>query len=351
MSDGMTNEEAPRDGQGETAPAMTVDGQSGQPGEAATEVDSAARSSGRSDEDAASRQDDRISPATASSEVVSDAPIAPANKRRNRIAACIAAACLAVAIVAGVGYASGMFGNGNANQTVVSGVSGATDQSFANGQGSTAGEGNRPQAEGQAASDSSAQSSESPAASADQTLSQQQNDDQRKPTDSSAPAADESSSSEGQTATGTSPSTTAQSAGPSSDSSSNPSSDTPDSANRSSQEATQQATETISVYISIDSSRAAEYGLSGPQVGKTLDLPEDSTVYDALRALGYSLSGSSAYVSAIGGLAEKQCGNSSGWTYAVNGEFPGKACGRYKLAGGESISWIYSTEKNPTISM
>ena len=351
MSDGMTNEEAPRDGQGETAPAVAVDGQSGQFGEATTEVDSATRSSEQSDEDAASRQDHRISPATASSEVVPDAPIASANKRRNRIAACIAAACLAVAIVAGVGYASGMLGDGNAGQTVVPGISAAADQSPANDQGSTAGEENRPQAVGQAASDSNAQSPESSAASADQTRSQQQNDDRQESTDSSAPAADESSSSEGQTATGTSPSTTAQSIGSSGDSLSNSSSETPDSSNRSSQEATQQAAKTISVYISIDSSRAAEYGLSGPQAGKTLDLPKDSTVYDALCALGYSLSGSSTYVSAIGGLAEKQCGNGSGWTYAVNGEFPGKACGRYTLTGGESISWIYSTEKNPTISM
>lgn len=31
--------------------------------------------------------------------------------------------------------------------------------------------------------------------------------------------------------------------------------------------------------------------------------------------------------------------------------FPGKACGRYTLSGGESISWIYSTEKNPTMAM
>ena len=31
--------------------------------------------------------------------------------------------------------------------------------------------------------------------------------------------------------------------------------------------------------------------------------------------------------------------------------FPGKACGRYTLSGDESISWIYSTEKNPTMAM
>ena len=103
------------------------------------------------------------------------------------------------------------------------------------------------------------------------------------------------------------------------------------------------APSTISVYISIDSSRAQSYGLGGFSYG--------STVYDALCATGASVSGSSYYVSAINGLAEKQCGNGSGWTYAVNGSFPGKACGRYTLSGDESISWIYSTEKYPTMAM
>lgn len=103
------------------------------------------------------------------------------------------------------------------------------------------------------------------------------------------------------------------------------------------------APSTISVYISIDSSRAQSYGLGGFSYG--------STVYDALCATGASIFGSSYYVSAINGFAEKQCGNGSGWTYAVNGSLPGKACGRYTLSGGESISWIYSTEKNPTMAM
>ena len=111
------------------------------------------------------------------------------------------------------------------------------------------------------------------------------------------------------------------------------------------------APSTISVYISIDSSRAQSYGLGGFSYGSAVVLPQGSTVYDALCATGASIFGSSYYVSAINGLAEKQCGNGSGWTYAVNGSLPGKACGRYTLSGGESISWIYSTEKNPTMAM
>lgn len=111
------------------------------------------------------------------------------------------------------------------------------------------------------------------------------------------------------------------------------------------------AKSTITVYLGIDSSRAAEYGLSGPSASMSIELDEGATVYDALCASGFSISGSSSYVSAIGGLAEKQCGSGSGWTYAVNGSFPSRACGRYVLSGGESISWIYSTEKDPTMSM
>ncbi len=111
------------------------------------------------------------------------------------------------------------------------------------------------------------------------------------------------------------------------------------------------AKSTSTVYLGIDSSRAAEYGLSGPSANMSIELDEGATVYDALCASGFSISGSSSYVSAIGGLAEKQCGSGSGWTYAVNGSFPSRACGRYVLSGGESISWIYSTEKDPTLSM
>ena len=82
----------------------------------------------------------------------------------------------------------------------------------------------------------------------------------------------------------------------------------------------------------------------------TLTLSEGSTVYDALRAMGVSVGGSSYYVSSINGLAEKACGATSGWTYSVNGVFPNKACGRYVLTGGESVRWVYSTDADPTIS-
>lgn len=74
----------------------------------------------------------------------------------------------------------------------------------------------------------------------------------------------------------------------------------------------------------------------------SVTLPQGSTVLDALAASGISYSGSSNYISAIGGLWEKQCGAGSGWLYSVNGEFPSKGCGQYVLQDGDSIAWRYT---------
>ena len=76
-----------------------------------------------------------------------------------------------------------------------------------------------------------------------------------------------------------------------------------------------------------------------------LTLPEGPTPYDALRALGVSVSAEGGafgtYVSAIGGLAEKDHGASSGWMYAVNGRVAGVACDQYALADGDTVEWYY----------
>ena len=47
------------------------------------------------------------------------------------------------------------------------------------------------------------------------------------------------------------------------------------------------------------------------------------------------------YVSSIGGLAEKETGKTSGWTYTVNGKYPPKACDKYELSDGDKIVFIY----------
>ncbi len=107
----------------------------------------------------------------------------------------------------------------------------------------------------------------------------------------------------------------------------------------------------IKVSVSVDSSRIADYGIDPFQIDQAVELDPGASVYDALCALGVPISGNSYYVSSINGLAERQGGQGSGWTYSVNGDFPSKSCGKYLLAGGEKIAWVYSTEKNPTLVM
>jgi hypothetical protein len=78
---------------------------------------------------------------------------------------------------------------------------------------------------------------------------------------------------------------------------------------------------------------------------KQVTVNAGASVYDALKATGASISGSSTYVSSINGLAEKACGSGSGWMYKVDGVYPNYACGKYKLSGGESIVWAYTVTK------
>lgn len=78
---------------------------------------------------------------------------------------------------------------------------------------------------------------------------------------------------------------------------------------------------------------------------------EGETVFDILqRACGatgvpleYSYSGAfgSYYIEGINNLYEFDCGNTSGWTYAVNGWSPNYGCSSYKVKPGDSITWNY----------
>ena len=81
--------------------------------------------------------------------------------------------------------------------------------------------------------------------------------------------------------------------------------------------------------------------------GGTYTFNEGATVYDALCALGLSVNahGSSygTYVAAIGGLAEKQYGGTSGWMCSVNGSTPMTACSNYVLSNGDNVVWYYVT--------
>ena len=81
--------------------------------------------------------------------------------------------------------------------------------------------------------------------------------------------------------------------------------------------------------------------------GGTFTFNEGATAYDALCALGLSVNahGSSygTYVAAIGGLAEKEHGATSGWMYSVNGVTPNTACSNYVLSNGDRVVWYYVT--------
>ena len=74
---------------------------------------------------------------------------------------------------------------------------------------------------------------------------------------------------------------------------------------------------------------------------------EGATAYDALCALGLSVNAHGSpygtYVAAIGGLAEKEHGGTSGWMYSVNGVAPNTACSNYVLHNGDSVVWYYVT--------
>ncbi len=99
----------------------------------------------------------------------------------------------------------------------------------------------------------------------------------------------------------------------------------------------------VTVTVSVTSS-AVDNPVSS---GGTFTFNEGATVYDALCALGLSVNahGSSygTYVSAIGGLAEKQYGGTSGWMYSVNGATPMTACSNYVLSNGDNVVWYYVT--------
>lgn len=99
----------------------------------------------------------------------------------------------------------------------------------------------------------------------------------------------------------------------------------------------------VTVTVSVTSSAVGNPVSSGG----TFTFNEGATVYDALCALGLSVNahGSSygTYVSAIGGLAEKQYGGTSGWMYSVNGKTPNTACSNYILKNGDTVVWYYVT--------
>ena len=52
----------------------------------------------------------------------------------------------------------------------------------------------------------------------------------------------------------------------------------------------------------------------------------------------------SVYIEGINNLYEFDCGELSGWTYRVNGEFPSYGCNLYTLEAGDQIEWLYTCD-------
>lgn len=158
--------------------------------------------------------------------------------------------------------------------------------------------------------------------------------------DNSASSGSSDSGSGSSSSSNSSPSSNADSG---SSSSSSGSSGSSSSAGGSSQPGTSAPAGTVTVYVSVSSS-AVGNPVSG---GGTFTFNQGATVYDALCACGLSMNASNTgygiYVSAIGGLAEKEHGGHSGWMYSVNGAVPMTACSNYVLLNGDSVSWYYVT--------
>lgn len=161
---------------------------------------------------------------------------------------------------------------------------------------------------------------------------------------SSDNSASSGSSDSGSSSSSSSGGSSSSSAGSGSGSSSSgASSSSSSSAGGSSQPGTSAPAGTVTVYVSVSSS-AVGNPVSG---GGTFTFNQGATVYDALCACGLSMNASNTgygiYVSAIGGLAEKEHGGHSGWMYSVNGAVPMTACSNYVLSNGDSVSWYYVT--------
>ena len=99
----------------------------------------------------------------------------------------------------------------------------------------------------------------------------------------------------------------------------------------------------ITVAVSVDSSSVG----SPVSLVTTVQLDRGASVYDALVATGLSINARSSqfgkYVAGIGGLAEKEHGGTSGWTYYVNGVFVNNAASGTVLNDGDAVSWVYVT--------
>lgn len=106
--------------------------------------------------------------------------------------------------------------------------------------------------------------------------------------------------------------------------------------------------QTQTVTISIVGDQEAGTILSGAEVAIT----EGASVFDVLKQaakendiqMEHRGRGMTIYIEGIDNLYEFDLGAKSGWTYKVNGKYPGESAGAYKLEPGDQIEWIYSLD-------
>lgn len=79
---------------------------------------------------------------------------------------------------------------------------------------------------------------------------------------------------------------------------------------------------------------------------KTMEIEEGDTVLSLLKKTGVTVEVSGGYVRGIDNLYEFDCGDYSGWMYAVNGVRPNTGAGNYSLENGDSVEWIYVVDKS-----
>lgn len=278
----------------------------------------------------ASPIDDRIAPGVGAQAAGEGAQASsPASRRRTVRIAGIVAACavVLVAALAGVGYATGLFGGADSASTLPAEAGPHDAAVIDSGSDSAEGAASDLPDEGSPADDADAEGlqTETDPVLAEGDVSSVDDSASVDASAGSSPAASDSGSSDAASPAVSTPAPAPQ----------------PEPAPAPEPEP-QPATITVSV--SIDSSRAASAGYPASMGGGSVTLPAGSSVYDALAALGVSIGGSSSYVSSINGLAEFAVGNKSGWMYSVNGSFPGVGCGSYILSGGENVVWAYTTD-------
>ena len=160
--------------------------------------------------------------------------------------------------------------------------------------------------------------------------------------DDAAPGADEGSQASA-SSDGGSAGTDSAAAAPASSSASSQRSSGASSGQASAGEAAPADSGLITVTVSVTSSAVG----NPVSAGGTYSFKRGASVYDALCALGLSVnahgSAYGTYVAAVGGLAEKEHGGTSGWMYSVNGVAPNVACSAYKLSDGDNVVWYYVT--------